>query len=278
MKGKTCLVTGASSGIGLAVARELAALGAEVVLVCRNREKGESARKEIIAGIERASVVPLSCDLSSQRQIRALASEFKSRFQKLHVLVNNAGVVPRTRTLTEDGLETQFAVNHLAYFLLTNLLLDSLKAGAPSRIVNVSSGMSRTATLDFNNLQGEKKYRPMKMYAVTKLLNLHFTFELARRLEGSGVTANCLGPGFTATCLGRDFRPFSRWVMKAFAQNKVRGAETAVYLAASPEVEGITGKYFERRKEMPTSPSTRDSGLNRRVWELSERLTGAGGG
>ncbi len=275
MKGKTCLVTGASSGIGLVVARELAARGAEVVIVCRNREKGESARKEILARAGGASVVPLSCDLSSQRQIRALASEFNRRFQKLHLLVNNAGVVPRTRTLTEDGLETQFAVNHLAYFLLTNLLLDGLKAGAPSRIVNVGSGMSRTATLDFDNLQGEKDYRPMKMYAVTKLLNLHFTFELARRLEGSGVTANCLGPGFTATDLGRDFRPFSRWVMKTFAQNIEKGVDTAVYLAASPEVEGITGRYFERRKEVPAPPSALDKGLNRRVWETSEKLTAA---
>jgi len=273
MKNKVCLITGASTGIGYVTALELARMGATVIMVNRDLKRGERARSSILRTVEKANVELMLCDLASQEQIRRLAGELSKRHSKLHVLVNNAAIVPSRRTLTEDGLETQFAVNHLAPFLLTNLLLDKLKAGAPSRVVTVSSGMHRTASLDFDNLQAEKKYRPMKHYALTKLLNIYFTFELAERLKGGGVTANCLAPGFTATNLGRDFSPFSRFVMKHFAKPKEKGAETVVLLASAHEVEGITGKYFDDKKEVETSTLTHDRDIARRLWELSMRLT-----
>jgi NAD(P)-dependent dehydrogenase (short-subunit alcohol dehydrogenase family) len=272
MSGRICLITGANSGIGLATSHALAKMGAVVVLVCRDRQRGEKARFEIIQASGSKNIELMLCDLSSQQEIRALASTFKVSHDRLHVLINNAGLVPKTRQLTLDGLEMQFAVNHLAPFLLTNLLLEKLEAGAPSRIVNVSSGMYKTASLDFDNLQGEKTYKAMKFYAMTKLLNTYFTYELARRLEGTGVTVNCLGPGFTATGLGRDFSPFSRFVMKTFANKKEEGAETVIYLATSPDVEKTTGKYFEKMKETETTPLTHDRETARRLWSISERL------
>ncbi len=272
MSGKICLITGANSGIGLAASHALAKMGTVIVLVCRDRQRGENARSEVIQASGSKNVELMLCDLSSQQQIRALTSAFKNRYDRLHVLINNAGLVLKTRQLTEDGLEMQFAVNHLAPFLLTNLLLDELKAGAPSRIINVSSGMYKTASLDFDNLQGEKTYKAMKTYAMTKLLNIYFTYELARRLKGTGITVNCLGPGFTATGLGRDFSPFSRFVMKTFAHKVERGAETVIYLASSPDVENITGKYFERMRELETTPATHDRETAGRLWSISERL------
>jgi len=272
MKGKVCLVTGGSSGIGKATCLELAGMGAAVVLVCRNKGRGERAREEIVRAAGNEAVDLMCFDLSSQRQVRALAAEFMGRTQRLDVLVNNAAAVPRHRTLTEDGLETQLAVNHLAPFLLTKLLLDILRRSAPSRVITVSSGMHRTASLDFENLQAEKSYRPLRHYALTKLLNIHFTYELARRLEGSGVTANCLSPGFTSTNLGRDLSPLYRWAVKTFAHSEQKGARTCVYLASSAEVENVTGKYFDKMKETRTSPSTYNQDLARRLWELSEQL------
>lgn len=276
MSGKTVLVTGASTGIGFATAMELAGRGASLVMVCRTRERGEKAREEIIRASGSKTIELLVCDLASQKQIRALAAEYKSRRDTLHVLINNAAVVPAQRTLTEDGIEMQFAVNHLAYFLLTNLLLDPLKAGAPSRIVNVASGMHFRTAMDFNDLQAEKGYKAMKHYGLTKLLNILFTYELARKLEGMGVTANCLSPGFTATDLGRDFPPFSRFIMKMMARKKEEGARTVIYLAASPEVASVSGKYFSKGKEVPSSKDTHDVEAARRLWELSARMTGLG--
>jgi len=272
MNGRICMITGANSGIGLATAVGLAKMGATIVMVCRDREGGEKARAELMQLSGQKNVELMLCDLSSRVQIRALASAYKSGHDRLHVLVNNAGLVPKTRQLTAEGMEMQLAVNHLAPFLLTNLLLDKLRAGAPSRIVNVSSGMYKMAALDFDNLQGEKRYKPMKFYAMTKLLNIYFTYELDRRLEGAGVTANCLGPGFTATRLGRDFSPFSRFVMKTFANKMEKGAETVIYLASSPDVEKTTGRYFEKMKEMETTPPTHDREAAQRLWTISERL------
>jgi NAD(P)-dependent dehydrogenase (short-subunit alcohol dehydrogenase family) len=293
LKGKTCLITGGCGGIGFETARELSRAGATTVLVCRDKARGEAARSAIAgAGGGRvegravaaevdprakpgapAAVEMLACDLASQKQIRALAEEFKRRFGALHVLVNNAAAVPARRTMTEDGLEMQFAVNHLAYFLLTGLLLDVLKASAPARIVNVSSGLHRRAHLDFGGLQAEKGYKGMAHYSLTKLLNIHFTYELARRLEGTGVTANTLSPGFTASGLGRNFGPVSRFVMKRFGRTADKGADTVVYLAASPEVEGVTGAYFNKRNVERTSPESYDAAAAARLWALSEDLT-----
>lgn len=274
MKGRVCLVTGASSGIGYVTALELAKMGATVVMVNRDPGRGERARAEVAAKSGNANVELLPCDLSSQRQIRALADEFKRRHDRLHVLVNNAAIVPAKRTLTGDGLEKQFAVNHLGYFLLTGLLLDTIKASSPARIVSVSSGMHRQAGVDFANLQAEKGYGPMEQYALTKLLNLLFAFELARRLEGSGVTSNALTPGFTATSIGREYHFVTRAVMRTMAQSKEKGAETSIYIASSPEVEGINGEYFEKKAVANVSPEARDRDKALKLWILSEKLTG----
>jgi len=273
MKGKVCLVTGGSSGIGKATCLELARMGATVILGCRNKDRGEGARAEIVRASGNETVGLMCSDLSSRRQVRALAEEFLRRYQRLDVLINNAATVPRHRSLTEDGLETQLAVNHLAPFLLTKLLLEILRRSAPSRVIVVSSGMHRTASLDFDSLQAEKSYRPMRHYALTKLLNIYFTYELARRLDGSGVTANCLSPGFTATDLGRDLSLFYRWAVKLFAHSKEKGARTCVYLASSAELKNITGKYFNKMKAARTSASSYDQDIARRLWEISGQLT-----
>jgi retinol dehydrogenase 14 len=274
MKDKICLITGASSGIGFATALELARMGAKIVMVNRDPKRGEKARRAVADGSGNPSVELLLCDLASQRQIRGLAEEFRRRHDRLNVLINNAAIVPHMRTQTEDGLETQFAVNHLAPFLLTSLLLDVLKASAPARVVNVSSGMHSQASLDFENLQGENSYKAMKHYALTKLLNVFFTFELARRLEGTGVTSNVLAPGFTSTNIGRDYAFLTRMVMRIIAQPKEKGAETVVYLASSPEVEGITGKYFANKSEVRYSPLANELDKAQKLWALSEKLTG----
>ena len=270
------MVTGANSGIGRVVAFQLARAQATVIMICRDQARGEEARAEAIRVSGNTRVELMLCDLSSQKQIRSLASDYLARHGQLHVLVNNAAVVPREKTLTEDGIEAQLAVNHLAPFLLTNLFLEVIKRSAPSRVVSVGSGMYRTASLDFADLQGEKRYAAMRQYSLTKLLNIHFTYELAKRLEGTGVTVNCLGPGFTATNLGRDFSPFSRLVMRVMGKRAEKGAETVTYLASSPEVETISGKYFENRKIIKTSPATCDAAISRRLWEISAKLTGGG--
>ncbi|MCP4426089.1 MAG: SDR family NAD(P)-dependent oxidoreductase, partial [Chloroflexi bacterium] len=195
MKGKICLVTGGNAGIGKATAVGLAQMGATVVIVARSPERGEPALADIRRQSGNDAVDLLIADLSSQLQIRQLAADFQRQYPQLHVLVNNAGVIPPTRQLSEDGLEMQFAVNHLAYFLLTYLLLDKLKASAPARIVNVSSMVHSWSSIDFTDLQNEKRYDPSDIYAQTKLMNVLFTYELARRLDGTDVTVNCLHPG-----------------------------------------------------------------------------------
>jgi len=272
MEGKTVLVTGACGGIGFETALALSRAGATTVVVCRSAAQCEVVR-EAVTSEGGENIETLACDLSSPRQIRALADTFKRGHDRLHVLVNDAATVPASRTLTEDGLELQFAVNHLAYFLLTNLLLDVLRASAPARIVNVSSGLHRRARLDFSTLQAEKAYKPMGQYGLTKLLNVHFTYELARRLEGTGVTANTLSPGFTATGLGRGFGSFSRFVMRKYGMRPAKGADTVIYLAASPEVDGVSGKYFSKRKVEKTAAGTYDAAASARLWALSEDLT-----
>jgi NAD(P)-dependent dehydrogenase (short-subunit alcohol dehydrogenase family) len=242
-------------------------------MVCRSEERGHKAREEIVRASGNGNVELMLCDLASQKQIRSLAAEFRSRHNKLHVLVNNAAVVPARRELTAEGIEMQFAVNHLAYFLLTELLLDPLKAAAPARIVNVASGMHFRSALEFDNLQGERSYKPMKHYGLTKLLNVLFTYELARRLEGTGVTANCLSPGFTATALGREFSPFSRFVMRRMGHTAEDGARTLLFLAASPDVEGRTGKYYSKLSEVRSSKATYDLEAARQLWDLSAGMT-----
>lgn len=275
MTGKTCMVTGANAGIGRATALELAKMGANVVMVCRSRERGEAALMEIKRESGNDAVGLLVADLSSLAAVRRLADESKAKHPTLHVLINNAGIIPRKRTVTEDRLETQFAVNHLAYFFLTNVLLDVLKTSAPARIVNVTSQAHQGASIDLDDLQSERSYRPTHVYKWTKLANVLFTYELARRLKGTGVTVNCVHPGGVATNLLSDYLPRPlRFMTKIVGVSPEKGARTPIYLASSPEVEGVTGKYFANQKEVRSSKLSYDTALAARLWQVSAQLTG----
>lgn len=276
MAGKVCMVTGANSGIGKVTALELARMGATVVMVCRNRQKGEAAQAEIRRATGNAAVDLLLGDMASQQSIRDLAVAFKAKYDRLHLLVNNAGAMSMQRTLTVDGLETTFAVNHLGYFLLTNLLLDVIKASAPARIVSVSSDAHKIGPMPFDDLQGEKKYHGFRAYGQSKLANILFTVELARQLEGSGVTVNCLHPGMVDTNFGNGMKlpwPFG-WIMRQLTISPEQGAQTSLYLATSPAVEGVTGKYFAKKKLAKPSRAAQDAEAARRLWQVSAELTG----
>jgi len=276
VKGKTCLVTGATSGIGKEIASGLAAMGADVILVGRSREKCGSAAQEIRARTNN-DVSYLVADLSSQASIRQLAKEFSNAHQRLDVLVNNAGVFMAKREVTVDGIEQTFAVNHLAPFLLTNLLIDRIKASSPARMVTTSSIAHRGAQIDFDDVQFEKRsYSGIRAYSQSKLANILFTKELARRLEGTGVTANCFHPGAVRTGLLQ----VSPWYYQAawaaggmFFLSPDKGADTGVYLASSPEVEGVTGRYFVKRKETKASAETESKEAAARLWDLSASYT-----
>jgi NAD(P)-dependent dehydrogenase (short-subunit alcohol dehydrogenase family) len=275
MIGKICMVTGANAGIGKSTALVLGKMGATVVMICRNRERGEAALNEIkrVSGNDNVSL--LLADLSSQNSIRQLVENFKTQYTALHVLINNAGNIPKERTITEDGIETQFAVSHLAYFLLTNLLLDVLKASAPSRIINVASTLHQFATISFDDLQSEHSYQPSQVYNRTKLANILFTYELARRLCGTQVTANCLHPGVTDTKLLSDFVPIHlRFLVKIISSSPEKGAQTSIYLATSPDVENVSGKYFVKRKAVRSSKASYDETTAHQLWQVSAELTG----
>jgi NAD(P)-dependent dehydrogenase (short-subunit alcohol dehydrogenase family) len=276
--GKVVVVTGASDGIGKEIARGLARLGARVVMVGRNRAKTAAAADEVRrSGARRPDVV--IADLASLASTRALAATLLERYPRIDVLVSNAGVFRLRRQLTVDGYEETFAVNHLAAYLLTCLLLDRLRASAPSRVVVVASDAHRGVVLDFEDLMSERRYRPMLAYARSKLANVMFTHALARRLEGSGVTANCCHPGFVATNLGSGNRIPVRPVMALLrltrrAISPAEGADTPVWLASAPEVEGATGGYFERRRAVASSPASQDREAQERLWRESARLVG----
>jgi NAD(P)-dependent dehydrogenase (short-subunit alcohol dehydrogenase family) len=276
MEGKICLITGANRGIGRAAALGLAKLGATVVLVCRDAGRGRQARDEIRAESGNPAVDLLVADLASQRAIRHLAAEFKTRYSELHVLINNAGLTKRERVLTEDGLEMTFAVNHLAPFLLTNLLLDRLQASAPARIINVSSMVHKWGAIDFDDLQGESGYDMDKAYNQSKLANVLFTYELARRLEGTGVTANSMEPGMTATDFGREytgFKAFMTRLWRVFMKSPEEAAKTIIYLASAPELAGVSGQYFVDERPVKSSKATYDEALAARLWAVSAALT-----
>jgi len=278
MQGKICMITGANSGIGKATALGLAQMGATVVLVSRDRARGEEAQNEIKAKSGNDAIDLLLADLSSQQSIRQLVEDFKQRYTRLHVLINNAGVFALTWRETVDGLEMSFAVNVLAPFLLTNLLLDVIKASAPARIVNVSSNQQEANHLKLDDLQLEKSYRPMRAYAQSKLAVVLFTYELARRLEGTGVTANCLHPGFVATNIAqRDLVLPARLATKLifrFGTSPEKGAKTSLYLATSLDVEGVTGKYFEKSVPRKSTPLSYDESLQQQLWKVCAQLTG----
>lgn len=278
MAGRTCLVTGATSGIGRAAALGLARLGADLVLVGRNPERGERALQEVRRAARGGDVALLLADLSSQSEIRRLAAEFLASGRPLHALLNNAGVINLRREESADGIETTFAVNHLAYFLLTELLLERLKQSAPARIVNVASDAHRGAgRLDFDDLESRRSYSPLRVYGRSKLANILFTRELAHRLAGSGVTANCMHPGFVGSNFSKNNGPLAvaaMTLLRPFARSPEKGAETAIYLCSSPEVEDTSGEYFQDCKPHRPRDFALDDGDARRLWEVSERMTG----
>jgi NAD(P)-dependent dehydrogenase (short-subunit alcohol dehydrogenase family) len=276
MKGKTCIITGATDGIGLEAAAGLGALGARLVLVGRARAKGEvvlAALRQRVPGIDAGMHY---ADLSRRDEIQRLVPELLAAAPRIDVLLNNAGAFFAQRVVIEDGLEQTFALNHMGYFRLTALLRERLAASAPSRIVNVASEAHRNASLDFEDLQTARGYNGWKAYQRSKLANILFTRELARRLAGTGVTANCLHPGFVKTSFGDNNRGF--WGIgirlgKLFAAISVpRGAETPVYLASAPEVEGVTGKYFDKCREREPNAAARNDADAERLWKESERL------
>jgi NAD(P)-dependent dehydrogenase (short-subunit alcohol dehydrogenase family) len=271
---RVCLITGASTGIGKEIAKQIARSGITVVMVARSRGRLESAQEEIKLEAPAAKTDLLVADLSSQAEIRRVISEFCSRYHRLDILINNAGVLVPRRSLTVDGIETTFAINHLGYFLLTNLLLDTIKPSAPARVVNTSSAAHQSARLDFDDLQSEKRYTGFFVYCKSKLANVLFTYELARRLEGTGVTVNCFHPGVIATELFRDQNPLVRIGSKLFLKSPAKGAETGVYLATSPEVNGVTGKYFVNKRPAQSNKQSYDQAAAKRLWEISTELTG----
>ncbi len=272
---RVVLITGGTSGIGKAAATALAAMGAEVVVAGRNRERGEAAVGEIRRESRSEKVSLMLADLAVQAEVRELADKFKARYDRLDVLVNNAGLIQSRRTETPEGIELTLAVNHLAPFLLTNLLLDLLKSSAPSRIITVASEARRQAEIDLDDLQSERRYRAFAVYGMTKLANILFTYELAERLRETGVVANCVHPGGVNTDFGNNNRSLGILLFRAikpFLRTSQRGADTVVYLASSPAAGEMSGKYLMDRKEVsPAQP--RDKGLQQRLWEVSEELT-----
>jgi len=279
MAGQVCVVTGASSGIGKAASLALARLGATVVLVCRNAERGEAALAEVSAAAVAGKPALEITDLSSMAQVRELAGRL-SRRDRIDVLVNNAGLVLGDRRVTPDGFEYTFAVNHLAPFLLTNLLRANLLASAPSRVVTVSSAVHRGARLDLDDLQSERHYSGLRAYANGKLANILFTRELARQLDDSGVTANCLHPGSVKTGFGNEGGTLLKVGLSAILpslRSPEMGAFTLVYLASSPAVTDVTGGYYVSAARRRPSRAARNEATARRLWQLSAELTGLDG-
>jgi NAD(P)-dependent dehydrogenase (short-subunit alcohol dehydrogenase family) len=275
LNGKICLGTGGTNGIGKATAQALAQRGATVVIVGRNAQKTSQVVDEIRAASGNKNVDSLLADLSSQQEVRALANEFESRYSHLHVLLNNAGGFFMKRQLSVEGIEMTFALNHLASFLLTNLLLDTLKASAPSRIINVSSNAHTSGKIEFANLQGEQEYTP-RAYDNSKLANILFTMELAQRLEGTAVTVNALHPGFTATGFARNNGKVIAALVSLFAplvaRSPAKGAETSIYLASSPSVETLTSKYFYNSQVIPAAAKATDMAVARKLWDVSAEM------
>ena len=276
MKGKTVLVTGGTNGIGLVTARELARMGAQVTIISRNAEKCAAVAEAI--KVETGNPIEfIAADLSTLAGIMQAAAAFKQRHTRLQVLVNNAGAMFFKRQVTADGYEMTFALNHLNYFLLTNLLLDVLKAGAPARIVNVSSHAHESATIEFDNLQSEKHFTAMQAYGQSKLANVLFTYELARRLEGTGITVNAVHPGFIFTGFARNngfLFDIGMRLVGLFIRKPDQGAQTSIFLASSPEVEGLSGKYFVDCKAVDSSPVSHDRAVAEKLWQVSMEFTG----
>ncbi len=279
LKGKEIVITGATDGIGKVTARELARAGANVTIVARNPAKGERVVRELrAAGGEDVRFV--QGDLSSQKSVRGVAEALKGRLDRLDVLINNAGAIFQRRELTDEGIERTFALNHLGYFLMTVQLLDLLKAAGDARIVNVASAAHQGVRLDPDDLQNAKSYSAWRSYQKSKLANIYFTYELARRLKGTPVTANCLHPGFVASRFGDNNTGFTRLIFglakSVAAISEEEGAKTSIHLAGSPDVAGATGQYFDKRKAVRSSAVSYNEGIARELWRASEALVGAG--
>jgi NAD(P)-dependent dehydrogenase (short-subunit alcohol dehydrogenase family) len=272
MEEKICLVTGATSGVGKETALALAKLGATIVFTAWDIKKGEEIRDQFRALSKNEVIEVLECDLSSLQSVRDCCDRFRSRYDRLHVLINNAGTWEKERKLSKDGIENTFAVNHLAPFLMTNLLLDIIKKSAPARIISISSGL-HGGTIDFDDVEFKNGFRGMSAYRQSKLADMLFIKELARRLKGTGVTANCLMPGFVATGLSRNSSAVSRAFFKIFGSSSEKGAETPIYLASSPNVEGISGECFEKKRIAKTSRNSNDPVLASKLWDLSVKYT-----
>jgi len=276
MKDKVVMVTGANSGIGKAASLALAKMGATIVMVARSKERGEAARSEIIRKSQNNAVDLLLADLSSLKSVRILASEFQKKYSQLHVLINNAGLFNQRRRVSADGYENTFATNYLAPFLLTNLQLDLLKASAPSQIINVSSVGHYNGHINFDDLTLENDYGGWKAYGQSKLALVLFTHELAKKLQGTGVTVNAVHPGTVATNIwSRPLGPvgFIMALPKMFMTSPEQGAETIVYLASSPDAKGLNGEYVEKRKVKKSSDESYDEEIAQRLWDVSAKLT-----
>lgn len=276
MEGKLCMVTGATSGIGYFTALELASMGAAVILIGRNEHKCEAAVQRICGMSGNSSVIYFIADLSSQVQIRSIADKFYSRYDHLDVLVNNAGGFFLRRKTGPDGIEMTIALNHLSYFLLTELLLKALNASTSARVINVSSGSHHHRTLDFEDLQMKRFYNPIEAYGRSKLMNILFSYELARRLEKTHITSNALAPGLVATEIWKKVNPlltpFLYPTIRLIGKNSHEGAQTSIFLASSPAVEGVTGKYYVDRRSVSSDPITYDLNIAQKLWQVSSEL------
>ena len=282
MNGKICLVTGANAGIGFAISLGLAKKGATVVMVSRNKSRGETSLAKIKRISHNNSIFLLVADLSSQAEIRQLVINFNKKFNRLDILINNVGVITQQRILTKDGLEMQFALNHLAPFLLTDLLLESIKKSNSARIINISSTAHKNTRINFDDLQSVQSYNPVEVYKKTKLCNVLFTYELARRLKGTNITSNCLHPGVIRTKLLGNLLSFSELFGGKWGLNFIRwlrykspqkGAQTPLYLASSPDLDGVSGKYFDNKRMVDSSKESYELGPAKKLWDISKKLT-----
>jgi len=269
LKGKIVLITGATSGIGKETARGLAQLGATIVMATRDVKRGELTKNELIHSTNNKNIDVLKCDLASFKSIRNFCEEFKTKYDKLHVLINNAGILDFKRRESKDGIENIFATNYLAPFLMTNLLLELLKRSKPSRIINVTSGM-HFGTIHFDDIEFKQDFSGTKAYGQSKLGLILFTKLLAKKLERTEVTVNCVHPGINKTDLARDISGFYRTILKIFGNDAKKGAETSIYLASSPKVKNITGEYFAKKKIKRSSKNSRDLDLAEKLWKISE--------
>lgn len=273
MKGKIVLITGATSGLGKETARALATLGATIVITTRDTQKGEQTKQELIESTQNKNINVMYCDLASFVSIRTFCAEFLQKYEALNVLINNAGIWDYRRRVSKDGIEETFAVNYLAPFLMTNLLLEALQKSVPSRIINVTSGL-HSGTIQFDDLEFTKNFSGLKVYGHSKLAVILFTRLLAEKLEGTGITVNCVNPGMTKTNLGRDAGFVSQLFFKIMGKNPAKGTETAVYLASSPDAATISGEYFEKKQVQKTNLETYDMDEANKLWDISKKYVG----